>query len=186
MPVGMVTVCPPWAYHEKRRPVRRSGLPGVNPMTDPPPARGANRARTDDDTIEVVAVLERDQALNQLDSLLAEAAWRRGRLVVMRGEAGIGKTTLVNAFTAGRSDRVLWGTCDPGVPPRALAPIFDIADQVGGELRSALTDSDRHRIIAAFLGLLRAEGGPWIVILEDLQWADEATLEVLRVVGRRA
>ena len=154
--------------------------------TDGPPARWADGPGTGDDTIDVVAVLERDQALDQLNSLLAEAAWRRGRLVVVRGEAGIGKTTLVNAFASGRAGRVLWGTCDPVVPPRALAPIFDIADQVGGELRSALADPDRHRIIAAFLGLLRAEGGPWVVILEDMQWADEATLELLRVVGRRA
>ena len=133
-----------------------------------------------------MGVLERDQALEQLDSLLAEAAWRRGRLVVVRGEAGIGKSTLVKAFASGRSGRVLWGMCDPVVPPRALAPIFDIAEQVGGELRSALADPDRHRILTAFLGLLRAEGGPWVVVLEDVQWADEATLEVLRVVGRRA
>ena len=159
---------------------------GVNAITDPLPARPADRSGTGDDTIDAMAVLEREQALGQLDSLLAEAAWRRGRLVVVRGEAGIGKTTLVNAFTTGRSGRVLWGTCDPVVPPRPLAPIFDIAEQVGGELRSALADPDRHRIITAFLGLLRAEGGPWVVILEDLQWADEATLELLRVVGRRA
>ena len=140
---------------------------------------------TGDDTIDVVGFLSATRPSSQLDSLLAEAAWRRGRLVVVRGEAGIGKTTLVNAFTAGRSGRVLWGMCDPVVPPRALAPIFDIAEQVGGELRSALADPDRHRIITAFLGLLRAEGGPWIVVLEDVQWADEATLELLRVVGRR-
>ena len=129
---------------------------------------------------------ERDQALEQLDGLLAEASWRRGRLVLVRGEAGIGKSTLVEAFAAGRSSRVLWGICDPVVPPRPLAPIFDIAEQVGGPLRSALADPDRHRILSAFLGLLRAEGGPWVVVLEDVQWADEATLEVLRVVGRRA
>src|SRR5580693_5194232 len=93
------------------------GLVGANPMTDPAPPRRADRPETGDDTIGLMAVLERDDALDQLDGLLAEAAWRRGRLVVVRGEAGIGKTTLVNAFTSGRSDRVLWGTCDPGVPP---------------------------------------------------------------------
>jgi DNA-binding CsgD family transcriptional regulator len=53
-------------------------------------------------------------------------------------------------------------------------------------LQAALAGADRHRISSAFLGVLRAEGGPWIAVLEDLQWADEATLELLRVVGRRA
>jgi DNA-binding CsgD family transcriptional regulator/tetratricopeptide (TPR) repeat protein len=133
-----------------------------------------------------VALLEREDALGQLDGLLGEAAWRRGRLVLVRGEAGIGKTALVEEFTRGRSDRVLWGMCDPVVPPRPLAPVFDIADQVGGLLKAALADPDRHRILSAFLAVLRADGGPWIAVLEDVQWADEVTLEVLRVVGRRA
>ncbi len=133
-----------------------------------------------------VGVLEREDALEQLDGLLGEAAWRRGRLVLVRGEAGIGKSTLVEEFTSGRSGRALWGFCDPVVPPRPLAPIFDIAAHVGGVLQAALADPDRHRIISAFLAVLRADGGPWIAVLEDVQWADEVTLEVLRVVGRRA
>ena len=133
-----------------------------------------------------VGVLEREDALEQLDGLLGEAAWRRGRLVLVRGEAGIGKSTLVEEFTSGRSGRALWGFCDPVVPPRPLAPIFDIAAEVGGVLQAALTDPDRHRIISAFLAVLRADGGPWIAVLEDVQWADEVTLQVLRVVGRRA
>ena len=48
-------------------------------------------------------------------------------MVLIRGEAGIGKTTLVEAFTSGRRRRVLWGMCDPIVPPRPLAPVVDIA-----------------------------------------------------------
>lgn len=137
------------------------------------------------DTIGCMEVLERGPLLEQLDDLLAEAALGHGRLVVVRGEAGIGKTTLVREFTAGRSRRVLWGMCDPVVPPRPLAPVFDIAAGVDGELPAALADSDRNRIVAACLGLLRAEGGPWIVVLEDMQWADEATVDVLSVLGRR-
>lgn len=137
------------------------------------------------DTIGCMEVLERGPLLEQLDDLLAEAAQGHGRLVVVRGEAGIGKTTLVREFTAGRSRRVLWGMCDPVVPPRPLAPVFDIAAAVDGELPAALADSDRNRIVAACLGLLRAEGGPWIVVLEDMQWADEATVDVLSVLGRR-
>ncbi len=133
-----------------------------------------------------MGLLERGALLDQMDSLLGEAALGRGRLVVVRGEAGIGKSALVDGFTSGRSSRVLWGICDPGVPPRPLAPIFDIAHQVGGVLEAALADADRHRIISAFLAILRADGGPWIAVLEDVQWADEATLEVVKVVGRRA
>jgi ATP/maltotriose-dependent transcriptional regulator MalT len=131
-------------------------------------------------------VLERDGFLEQLDDLLAQASIGRGRLVVIRGEAGIGKTTLVEAFTAGRSKRVLWGSCDPLFPPRPLAPIIDIAAQVGGNLADAVRDPNRHTLLNAFLGTLRSGDPPIIVVLEDLQWADEGTLDILQVAGRRS
>jgi DNA-binding CsgD family transcriptional regulator/DNA-directed RNA polymerase subunit K/omega/tetratricopeptide (TPR) repeat protein len=117
---------------------------------------------------------------------LHDAAWRQGRLVIVRGEAGIGKSSLVAAFAAGRSGRVFRGWCDPVVPPRPLAAIHDIADQVGGELQAAVGAGDRSRIISAALSLLRSDGGPWVAVLEDLQWADETTLDLVRVIGRRA
>ena len=152
----------------------------VRPATDP------GRSEVARGTIRAVPLLERDDVLEQLDGLLAEASWRRGRLVLLRGEAGVGKTSVVEAFTSGRAKRVLWGMCDPVVPPRPLAPVFDIAEQAGGVLQAALSDPDRHRIVSAFLATLRAEGGPHIAVLEDVQWADEASLEILRVVGRRS
>jgi len=82
-------------------------------------------------------ILERDLLLEELDNALADAGRGHGRLVLVRGEAGIGKTTLVREFTAGRARRTLWGICDPVEPPRPLAPVFDIAGQAGGELQLA-------------------------------------------------
>ncbi len=130
-------------------------------------------------------VLEREALLGGLDSLLGEAVWHGGRLVLVRGEAGIGKSTLVKVFTSGRDGRVLWGTCDPVTPPRPLGPVFDMAHQGSPGLRQALDAGDRHLVSSAFLGLLRAEGGPRIAVFEDVQWADDATLDLLKVVGRR-
>ncbi len=149
-------------------------------------ASGQGRAERCGGTIAAVALLERDGVLEQLDGLLGEASWQRGRLVLLRGEAGVGKTSVLEAFTAGRERTALWGMCDPVLPPRPLAPVFDMAEQAGGALQAALADPDRHRLVSAFLAVLRADGGPWIAVFEDMQWADEATLEVLRVVGRRA
>jgi DNA-binding CsgD family transcriptional regulator len=146
---------------------------------------GIGRDETAGGTLAGVGLVERDAFLEQLDALLSDAAWRQGSMVIVRGEAGIGKTSLIEAFAAGRSGRVFWGMCDPVTPPRPLAPIYDIADQVGGDLRAALEAADRARMIAALLGLLRAEGGPRVAVLEDLQWADEATLDLVKVVGRR-
>jgi DNA-binding CsgD family transcriptional regulator/tetratricopeptide (TPR) repeat protein len=135
----------------------------------------------------VARLLERDVFLTRLDHLLAEAVDEPGRLVFVCGEPGIGKTALVDAFAgslAGRA-RVLWGACDAVTPARAFAPLVDMGDEVGGELRDALRDGDAHRTRDAFLSLLRSDDAPRVVVLEDLQWVDEATVDLLRVVGRR-
>jgi DNA-binding CsgD family transcriptional regulator/tetratricopeptide (TPR) repeat protein len=109
-------------------------------------------------------------------------------LALIRGEAGIGKTALVEAFSAEQGARVqvLWGTCDVVVPPRPFAPLGDIADRIGGSLRAALDAGDRDRVFDSFLALLR-QSSPMqrMVVLDDLHWADDATLDLLRIVGRR-
>ena len=134
-----------------------------------------------------VQLLERDAFLAQLDGELGEAGQGHGRLVLVCGEAGIGKTALVDAFSARLSGReqVVWGACDAVTPARPFAPLVDIADQVGGDLRAALRAGDRHRASDAFLGLLRSPASPRVIVFEDVQWIDDATLELLRVTSRR-
>ena len=135
-----------------------------------------------------MALLEREAYLGRLSILLADARRGHGHLALVAGEAGIGKTALVHAFfaLAPAATRLLWGTCDPLVPARPFTPIVDIADQVGGDLRQAMAGGDRDDVIETFLGLLQRPGAPpTIVVMDDLHWADEATLDLLRVVGRR-
>lgn len=135
-----------------------------------------------------MTLLERAPLLVQLRDLLKETRQGRGRLVLIRGEAGIGKTALVEAVCtdAAGDVRVMWGSCDAVVPARPFAPLVDIADTVDGALREALDAIDRNRVFDAFLTLLREPRGvPPLVVFEDLHWADEATLDLLRVVGRR-
>ena len=132
-------------------------------------------------------LVERDEAVRQLNGLLEEAASGCGRLVLVTGEAGVGKTALVMDFLR-RCDgrvRVLAGACDPVVTPRPLGPIVDIARVVGGDLADLLErGSGTGPVLDA---LLRACAGhqPAVVVLEDLHWADEATLDFLCVLGRR-
>jgi DNA-binding CsgD family transcriptional regulator len=95
-----------------------------------------------------------------------------GRLILIGGEAGVGKTALVRAFTEGRD--VLWGACDPLHTPRPLGPLLDIG----------LRESTPPALAGALLERLREAPGT-VLVLEDVHWADEGTLDVLRLLGRR-
>jgi ATP/maltotriose-dependent transcriptional regulator MalT len=135
-----------------------------------------------------VDLLERAAALAALDDLLAESAGG-GRMALVAGEAGAGKSALVAAFTdrLGVRGRVLWGACDPLLTPRALGPLHDIARGLGGELRERLESGSRSAVFDALLSALdgpRASTRP-VVVLEDLHWADEATLDMVTFLGRR-
>ena len=133
------------------------------------------------------ALLERADALATLDAALAASRDAGGRLVLVSGEAGVGKTTLLRRFCELRdSDTTqLWGACDGLRTPRPLGPFLDIAATVGGPLAETLeTASTPHLVLEALLAELRP-GNNTIIALEDLHWADEATLDVLAMLGRR-
>jgi DNA-binding CsgD family transcriptional regulator/tetratricopeptide (TPR) repeat protein len=133
-------------------------------------------------------LLERGGALADLESLLADTAGG-GRIAVVSGEAGAGKSSLAGAFAdavAGRA-QVLWGACDPLLTPRVLGPLHDIARQTGGALRERIAEGERGAVFEALLDTL---DGPRqlrrpVVIMEDLHWADEATLDLVAFLGRR-
>jgi DNA-binding CsgD family transcriptional regulator/tetratricopeptide (TPR) repeat protein len=131
-------------------------------------------------------LLERSDQLSELDELLDGALSGRGRLVLLAGEAGAGKTVLLRHFADGSraSARVLWGACDGLLTPGPLAPLFEIADATGGELDELVRSGSRPHEIASALSRELARR-PTVLVLEDMQWADEATLDVLRLLGRR-
>jgi len=110
-----------------------------------------------------------------------------GHLVFIGGEAGVGKTTCVQRFSdeLHPSTRVLWGACDHLFTPRPLGAFLDVAQQVGGTLHELAAGGARpHEVAAALLDELGRQT-PTVVVIEDVQWADEATLDVLRLVGPR-
>jgi DNA-binding CsgD family transcriptional regulator len=107
--------------------------------------------------------------------------------VLVAGEAGVGKTALMRRFCDEHhgSVRILWGACDALFTPRPLGPLLDIAEAVGGGLEGlALQGAQPHEVAHALLRELD-QPAPTVVVLEDVHWADEATLDVLRLVSRR-
>lgn len=132
------------------------------------------------------ALVERDDALHRLRAALAEAA-HAGRIALVAGEAGIGKTSLLRALGAahaGPGGRLWWGGCDALETPQPLAPLLDIARDARPAWASLL-DGPRAALFDALLGALRPPAPPTLVVLEDVHWADDATLDLLKFLGRR-
>ena len=135
----------------------------------------------------VMDLLERSSPLRELGGLLAAAAVG-GRVVLVEGEAGIGKSALVRGFADRHAAdaRFLVGGCDPLLTPRALGPLHDIARQTGGRLAELLASGGpREAVFAAFLDELVQPPVRQVVVVEDAHWADEATLDLLVFLGRR-
>jgi len=132
-------------------------------------------------------LLERDSPLMDLAGCLNEAVAGTGRIALIRGEAGIGKTSLIEQFLAAHQGktRVLIGHCDALFTPQPLSPMHDIALQTAGALPELLRSADRRlAIFAALLNELRS-GKPTILVFEDIHWADATTLDLLKYLGRR-
>jgi DNA-binding CsgD family transcriptional regulator len=123
-------------------------------------------------------LIERGAYLAALGEHLGSAVAGHGRLVLVGGEAGVGKTSLVRAFTEEQGDkaRVVLAACDGLFTPEPLAPLDELApglDRTGG----------RREVFAAALAELGSR--TTIAVVEDVHWADEATLDLLRFLGRR-
>ncbi|MEV4265836.1 AAA family ATPase [Kribbella sp. NPDC049584] len=132
-------------------------------------------------------LLERDSALEALTQYAAQARAGEGRVVLVSGEAGAGKSALLEQLRDNLDD-VCWvgGTCDGLITPRPLGPLFEIAEQLEGELLAACNrGAGRDELFAVLLRRLSAPGPPVVVAIEDLHWADESTLDLVRFLGRR-
>ncbi len=131
-------------------------------------------------------LLEREDALAALADAQASAVAGRGRVVLVTGEPGIGKTSLVAHFVAEADARVLLGTCDDLTIPRPLSPFLDLADDVSVPLEQAVArgaaPQELHPLLLAELEDARR---PTLLILEDVHWADDATLDAITFLARR-
>ncbi|WP_448627935.1 ATP-binding protein [Geodermatophilus sp. URMC 64] len=134
----------------------------------------------------------RTAELAELTGRIAAAADGRGGLLLLSGPAGIGKTRTVEEAVAA-APAVAWGRCvdDPGAPPlwpwrrvtRTLPGVRAVmAGALSGVDEAADLDVARFALVATTTEALldAAEPDGLVVVLEDLHWADETSLRLLR------
>jgi DNA-binding CsgD family transcriptional regulator/tetratricopeptide (TPR) repeat protein len=132
-------------------------------------------------------ILERERELAELGTAARQAKDGEGSVVLVVGEAGIGKSSLVEAIRSvlPAEGRLLIGYCDDLATPRVLGPLRDLIGSVGTALTNALAAADRGQVLDALPAELNWPEHPTVLVIEDVHWADDATLDVLRFLVRR-
>jgi DNA-binding CsgD family transcriptional regulator/tetratricopeptide (TPR) repeat protein len=133
-------------------------------------------------------LLERENTLDAINASVALASAGHGRVVVVEGEAGIGKTSLLHAFAeqAGPQYRFLWGWCEALITPRPLGPVHDMAAGLEPAVSALLEEAAvPDRLFPALLHALQHSDETTVLVFEDMHWADNATLDLVKYLGRR-
>jgi DNA-binding CsgD family transcriptional regulator len=133
-------------------------------------------------------LIERDGFLATLQAKFENVAEGEGHTILVSGEAGIGKTSLIRAFCKKRKNdcNIYLGTCDALFTPRPLAPLYDIALQIRDDLwQNSVDMADRAGLFTRFFHELSIQKKPSLIVFEDIHWADEATLDFIKFLARR-
>jgi DNA-binding CsgD family transcriptional regulator len=129
-------------------------------------------------------LIERGDFLLMMQKAFDEVITGDGHCILISGEAGIGKTSLVRAFSKKNKDdcQIYLGACDALFTPRPLAPIYDIALQIRNDKWHA---EDRSNLFVKIFHELENQKKATLIIVEDIHWADEATFDFLKFFIRR-
>jgi predicted ATPase/DNA-binding CsgD family transcriptional regulator len=135
----------------------------------------------------MMRLLEREQQVAAVAGYLAEAAKGHGRMVFVAGEAGVGKTSFVGRTVADAADlaRVTLGGCDGSSTPAPLGPLVEMLPRLPAEIWPP--GAARHEVFARLVAALAQprQHEPYLLVVEDAHWADEATLDLVRHLARR-
>ena len=134
-----------------------------------------------------MTLLEREEYISGLTGQFRNAASGKGQVAVICGDAGIGKTSLVESFTQQQEDKakIYWGACDALFTPRPLAPLYDIAGRMKSTIINKLEQAaPRPSIFNEFLNEIHKEE-PNIIVIEDVHWADESTFDFIIFLAKR-
>jgi predicted ATPase len=133
-----------------------------------------------------VGLLEREDELGMLAGVVDGAVGGSGCLVLVAGEAGIGKTSLVREVRdrARKQVSFLIAACEPLSVPVPLGPLRELVEAAGADDLTELGSDDRLVLARACVKAL-AERAPAIAVIEDVHWADPLTLDLIRILARR-
>jgi DNA-binding CsgD family transcriptional regulator/tetratricopeptide (TPR) repeat protein len=133
-------------------------------------------------------LIERDEPLESLLGAARRAAAGQGGVAIVGGEAGIGKTSLLREFArhVGKNHRVFWGGCEALVTPRPFGPLQDMAPALDPRVAALLEQTEvPGRLLPTLLQVLQEARDATILVFEDVHWADDATLDLVKYLGRR-
>ncbi|MTW11803.1 AAA family ATPase, partial [Pseudoduganella eburnea] len=132
-------------------------------------------------------LIEREAPLQRLREMARQAAAGQGGIALVIGEAGIGKSYLLKEFAAGLGAgyQVLQGGCEDLFTPRALGPLRDMAPRLGSEFAGLLDGAGSERLFPKLLAWLAGARSATVLLVEDVHWADQATLDLLKYLARR-
>jgi hypothetical protein len=133
-------------------------------------------------------LIERAGFLSALRGKFEDIVKGEGHAVMICGEAGIGKTSLVREFCREQTncDGIYLGTCDALFTPRPLAPLYDILWQLGKDIgETSMEIGDKAGLFTRFFHELEQRNHETILVIEDIHWADEATLDFIKFFARR-
>jgi DNA-binding CsgD family transcriptional regulator/tetratricopeptide (TPR) repeat protein len=153
------------------------------PRDAPGPITGATAG-----TPVTPALVEREAAMRALHQAWQDAGGQGGQIVLLVGEAGIGKSALIQAFVGQLpdGDAAVTGWCDALHTPHPLGPVRDIARRLLGSDRAAV--DERHCFDGMLRRLERRPRGPnrvHLLVIEDLHWVDQRSADWLQFIGRR-
>lgn len=176
-----LTIGADWQF-DLRGPHRLKGVPGDWMLYSVRRHRDAEQLLSPTAHQEPVHLVEREPELRTMLACLEEAGRGSASVIVLSGEAGIGKTSVIRAFAAAASDqaRFLIGGSDDLITPRTLGPIRDVLAAAGFTSRPNSLDQ-----VIDLLDDVLAHPAITVLILEDLHWADDATIDATRHLCRR-
>ena len=158
-------------------------------MADARPTPSRNKG-SDYRRVPCSDLVDRGTELETLTRCFESACDGAGTAVMICGPAGMGKTSLVQAFLASLDERedvptVLRCGCDDLIRPRPFGPFRDMIRSSGLLSDELAVDPNQEDILVGLTDLLDRPNRPAVLVVEDAQWADDASIDVMRYLARR-